>query len=134
MSEHNELGRIGEDEALYYLALKGYTLLDRNWRKEKLELDIVAEWHGEVVFVEVKTRSNEHFAPAAEAVTLQKKRNVIAAARAYMAYHNLHNKAYSYDIITVIGTEPPFKISHIRHAYTEDEVWQQTQRHGSFEV
>lgn len=34
MSEHNELGRIGEDEALYYLALKGYTLLDRNWRKK----------------------------------------------------------------------------------------------------
>lgn len=73
MSEHNELGRIGENEAAYYLALKGYTLLDRNWRREKLEIDIVAEWHGEVVFVEVKTRSDEHFASAAEAVTLQKK-------------------------------------------------------------
>lgn len=87
MSEHNELGRIGENEAAYYLALKGYTLLDRNWRREKLEIDIVAEWHGEVVFVEVKTRSDEHFASAAEAVTLQK--NAISLLLAEHTWHTI---------------------------------------------
>ena len=54
MATHNELGRLGEDEALFYLTLKGYHLLDRNWRFEHYEIDIVAEWHGEIVFVEVK--------------------------------------------------------------------------------
>ena len=49
MATHNELGRLGEDEALFYLTLKGYHLLDRNWRFEHYEIDIVAEWHGEIV-------------------------------------------------------------------------------------
>ena len=56
MADHNELGREGEDEALLYLTQKGYTLLARNWRIGHLEIDIVAEWFGEIVFVEVKTR------------------------------------------------------------------------------
>ncbi len=134
MAQHNLLGATGEQEALYYLAEKGYTLLDRNWRIEHLEIDIVAEWHGEIVFVEVKTRRNEDYAPAAEAVTLEKKRRVIAAARAYMAIHGLRHKAYSYDIITLVGTESPFQINHIRHAYNEDGVWHESQRKRPFEV
>ena len=56
MADHNELGREGEDEALLYLTQKGYTLLARNWRSGHLEIDIVAEWFGEIVFVEVKPR------------------------------------------------------------------------------
>lgn len=72
MATHNELGRLGEDEALFYLTLKGYHLLDRNWRFEHYEIDIVAEWHGEIVFVEVKTRSQGSTAAAMEAVDLKR--------------------------------------------------------------
>lgn len=54
MATHNELGRLGEDEALFYLTLKGYHLLDRNWRFEHYEIDIVAEWHGEIVLSKSK--------------------------------------------------------------------------------
>lgn len=134
MAEHNLLGREGERQAMLYLSLKGYTLLDCNWRYEHLEIDIIAEWHGEIVFVEVKTRSNEYFAPAIEAVNLQKKRNIIKAARAYLAYHRWIKKAYSFDIITVVGTQKPFTIQHIKHAYNEDEVWKATHRKRQFEV
>lgn len=134
MSEHNELGRVGEDEALYLLVEKGYTLLDRNWQYGKLEIDIIADWHGEIVFVEVKTRTDESFALAREAVTLQKKRNIIAAARAYLAYHDLLDSPYSFDIITVVGKERPFQITHIPQAYTESDVWAQSQRKRAFEV
>ena len=134
MAEHNLLGREGEKQAMLYLSLKGYTLLDCNWRYEHLEIDIVAEWHGEIIFVEVKTRSNENYAPAAEAVNLHKKRNIIKAARAYLAYHKCLDKAYSFDIITVIGSKKPFNIQHIKHAYNEDNVWEQTHRKRTFEV
>lgn len=102
MADHNLLGQEGERQAMLHLMHKGYTLLEHNWRSGHLEIDIVAEWHGEIVFVEVKTRRNEDFAPAAEAVTLYKKRNLIAAARAYLAYHHLIGQPYSYDIITVV--------------------------------
>lgn len=123
MAAHNELGVQGEYEALLYLTKQGYTLLAHNWRVGHLELDIVAEQWGEIVFVEVKTRSNEDFAPAAEAVTLYKKRNLIAAARAYLARNGLLERPYRYDIITVVGKAQPFKLTHLRNAYTEEGVY-----------
>lgn len=134
MAEHNELGRLGEDEAILHLMLKGYTLLARNWRVEHLEIDIVAEWHGEIVFVEVKTRSNEHFAAAADAVNLRKKLNLIAAGRAYLALNHLRDVPYSYDIITVVGSAPPFEITHLRHAYNEADVKELFRKRRPFEV
>lgn len=128
MADHNLLGQEGERQAMLHLMHKGYTLLEHNWRSGHLEIDIVAEWHGEIVFVEVKTRRNEDFAPAAEAVTLYKKRNLIAAARAYLAYHHLIGQPYSYDIITVVGTSVPFQITHIRHAYNEEKVREKSKK------
>ena len=59
MARHNELGLAGEEEACRYLMHRGYRLLDRNWRVGHLELDIVADYYGEIVFVEVKTRSSQ---------------------------------------------------------------------------
>lgn len=134
MAEHNELGRKGEEETLFYLMKEGYTLLDHNWTTGHLEIDIVAEWWGEIVFVEVKTRRNEDFAPAADAVTLYKKRNLIAAAHAYLAQHGWLERPFRYDIITVIGLQPPFQITHIRNAYTEHEVFESHHQRDEFQV
>lgn len=122
MAEHNRLGTEGERAAMQYLVKAGYNLHEHSWRSGHLEIDIVAEWWGEWVFVEVKTRSDEHYAPAASAVTLSKKRNIIAAARAYMASHGLQGWPYRFDIITVVGAKPPFRIEHLTDAYTEEGV------------
>lgn len=134
MAEHNDLGRLGEDEALLYLSLKGYRLRHKNWRVGHYEIDIVAEWYDEIVFVEVKTRSHENTALAKEAVDLKKKKNLVEAGKAYLNYYGLRNSPYSYDIVTVVGTKVPFKITHIRNAYTENEVWQQLHHFKEFEV
>ena len=134
MASHNELGRLGEDEALLYLTLKGYRLLDRNWRFEHYEIDIIAEWHGEIVFVEVKTRSKGSAADALEAVDLKKKHDLIAAGHAYLNRHFTRDMAYSFDVITLIGNTPPFEITHIKSAYTETAVWQQRHHKREFEV
>lgn len=122
MAQHNDLGALGETEALLYLQQKGYRLLDRNWRSGHLEIDIVAEWYGEIVFVEVKTRTDEHFAPAAEAVNHAKRLHLIAAAKAYLLQHHLTEQVYAFDIITVVGKQRPFCITHIQNAYTEAGV------------
>ena len=37
MSAHNILGKAGEDAAAKYLEQNGYTIRDRNWRKNHLE-------------------------------------------------------------------------------------------------
>ena len=134
MNERSRLGHEGEQEAIYHLMLRGYTLLEHNWRSSHYEIDIIAEYWGQIVFVEVKTRRDEHFAPAAEAVTLHKKRNIIAAGRAYLAHNHLLGSPYSYDIITVVGKQRPFCITHLRHAYNEETVWKQRLHKRDFEV
>lgn len=134
MAQHNELGRIGEQEAIGYLMDKGYTLIDRNWRAGLLEIDIVAEWHGELVFIEVKTRHDEMQTLATERLTTRKVENLIEAAHTYIHDHFLWGKPYSFDVITVIGTERPFKIDHLQNAYAEREEWHKRQHKRAFEL
>ena len=111
MATHNLLGQIGEEEACRYLIRKGYTLLDRNWRYGHRELDIIAEWYGEIIFVEVKTRSNEDFLPAISAIDEEKLKHLRIAASHYLHYHDL-DQPIRFDIITVVGTKKPFTITH----------------------
>ena len=39
---NRDLGALGEDFAATWLVKNGYQILDRNWRGERVELDIVA--------------------------------------------------------------------------------------------
>lgn len=117
MARHIELGRLGEEEATLYLARNHYTILDRNARIGHLEIDIIAERWGEVVFVEVKTRSDETFRPALEAVTPLKKARLSEAAVAYLQLHRLDCSPFRFDIITLVGSQPPFRLTHYEDAY-----------------
>lgn len=116
MAEHNEFGRLGEEEACLYLAEHGYTLLKRNWQAGHLEIDIIADYFGELVFVEVKTRASEWFEPAITAVDKAKQKHIVSAARAYMAIHCIE-QPFRYDIITVVGSKGHFKIKQYFNAF-----------------
>ena len=116
MSEHYDLGRKGEDEAVRYLENKGYYIMHRNWRSGKRELDIVARDGNEVVFVEVKTRRNMNFGRPEEAVDNHKIRRIVASADAYVRKYAV-DLPIRFDIITVVGAEPPFEIEHIPDAF-----------------
>lgn len=116
MAEHNRLGKEGEASAVAYLQQKGYTIRHRNWRKNHLELDIVAENEEEVAIVEVKTRSNTHYSRPEDAVTPQKIRRLVIAADAYAKHFQL-SKPLRFDIITLIGEAPHFTIEHLERAF-----------------
>ena len=111
------LGREGELEAALYLMERGYSLRDRNWRSGHLELDLVAEYWGEIVFVEVKTRRDEQFLPAREAVSPRQVQNLHLAARDYLARHGLLAQPYRFDLITVVGAAAPYRIDHYPAAF-----------------
>ena len=76
------------------------------------DLDIVAIDNGTLVIVEVKTRKNEQFADADEAVTVQKVRSLSIAANAYVKRYNI-NLDIRFDIITVVGQ--PTGTNEVRH-------------------
>ena len=42
MADHNELGKWGEDLAADYLQRKGYTIIERDWKSGRRDLDIIA--------------------------------------------------------------------------------------------
>lgn len=116
MAEHNEFGKEGEEEACLYLAFHDYHILKRNWRVGHLEIDIVADYFGEIVFIEVKTRRHENVTSALDAVDDEKRHNVLMAARAYIAYYN-EDRPFRFDIITVVGEKPPYEIKQYVNAF-----------------
>lgn len=116
MAIHNALGKAGEDAAAAYLENNGYVIRDRNWRKNRLELDIVATKDGELIIIEVKTRSNTEYIEPQNAVNWQKIRHIVVAADAY-AKHFRIDVPIRFDIITAVGDTGTFKIEHIKEAF-----------------
>ncbi|MDD6778162.1 MAG: YraN family protein [Bacteroidales bacterium] len=117
MARHNTLGTIGEDIAAEYLIAKGYTVRERNWRMNKLELDIVAEKDTRIIIVEVKTRALGSMANPLDAITPAKIRRTVNAANAYMRYNGLPQEV-QFDIITIVGdSRDNVHIEHIADAF-----------------
>lgn len=91
MAAKDELGARGEDIATRELLSLGWSVLARNWRPTpgrglpRGELDIVAQDGGELVVVEVKTRSTKAFGGAIEAVTRAKLARLRRLAAAWLA-------------------------------------------------
>ena len=55
MATHTDLGRLGESLAVGYLLQNNYIILERNWRFQKAEIDIIAAKDAKIIIVEVKT-------------------------------------------------------------------------------
>lgn len=117
MAEHITLGKRGEDLAADYLAGKGYTIVERNWRNSHQEIDIIAKDRDELVVVEVKTRRTDIYGSPDEAVSERKQALLVSAANAYIDQHDLFCDT-RFDIISVIMPKygEPI-IEHIENAF-----------------
>lgn len=121
MSEHNDIGRNGEDVASAYLIQIGYKIVTRNWRFGPKEIDIIAQDGQTMVFVEVKTRSTLAFELPQEAVTPKKMRNLIEAADAYLQQHDIQLNS-RFDIVSVLNGNPPKVIDHLIGAFQANDL------------
>lgn len=116
MAESHELGQTGEDKAAGYLQDKGYKILRRNWKTGKHEIDIIAGYNEYIVFIEVKTRSQNYLVNPSEAVTREKQKSILFAADTYLKRNNI-DKESRFDIITVIKKGNIYQIEHIEDAF-----------------
>lgn len=104
-------GKEGEDRAVRYLRRKGYRILERNYRFKSWEIDIVAQKGNTIVFIEVKRRKDESFAPVEDTITPDKMRRIVKASEAYLLSKGLYNrKKIRYDVILMIDDR-----NEIRH-------------------
>ena len=119
MAEHNELGKWGEDEAACYLEDEGYTIIDRDWKIGRRDLDIIAmSPDGDtLVIVEVKTRTEEEYQKPEEAVDRRKMRNLAIAANAYAKECQI-DKNMRFDIISIVGKGHQVEsLEHLQDAF-----------------
>lgn len=113
---HNhQFGQLGEDIAASYLVKKGYKIHQRNYRFGRVELDIITEYKGEIVFVEVKTRTSDMMAYPEQAVGKAKQRNMRLAAENFLEENQITLPA-RFDIVAVVKGEK-FEIEHIEDAF-----------------
>ena len=117
MTDRIKTGAKGEQIATDYLKNKGYTILERNWRSNRKEIDIIAEYQNLIVFVEVKTRKSDYYGYPEESVTPIKQEHILQAAEDYILLHDVH-KEIRYDIISVIMNHQIQKVYHIEDALT----------------
>lgn len=124
---NTEVGRRGEDLAVAYLESKGYRVLDRRYRFERAEVDIVCfqprrdgRPGGELVFVEVKTRSGNAFGTPEDGLLPQQRKRIAKAAQAYMYERKLEGALARFDVVAIrlsrAGHEP--QIDHYENAFT----------------
>lgn len=79
------VGKAGEDFVAQYLRSQGYIIIKRNWRDSRYgELDIVAENHECIAFVEVKTRQKNSLVSGLEAVDIGKQQRTKNAAQSFI--------------------------------------------------
>ncbi len=119
MAEHNEIGKWGEALAEEFLRKKGYIIRERDWCLGHLDVDIIASTPDnlQIVFVEVKTRSQSILVDPTEAVTPKKMLSIAYCANAYIHLLNI-NKEPRFDIIGITGTSPSdAEIEHIENAF-----------------
>lgn len=112
---HLSTGLNGEDLAADHLREKGYLILQRNLRMGKAEIDIIARKDGILVFVEVKTRTNDNFGYPEEFVNRRKQRMILNAADSYILRSGWQEDI-RFDIIAITMTNPP-ELFHIEDAF-----------------
>ena len=99
---NSELGKIGEDIATVFLEDLGYEILDRNWRFQRVELDLVARINSTLVFCEVKTRRSTSHGIPSDAITPLKLQHIRTAALHWLSNHQSKHQGIRFDAISVI--------------------------------
>lgn len=96
-----KLGRWGEGVAATHLEAAGLTIVERNWRCARGEIDLVAREDDTLVFVEVKTRRGRSLGLPEEALTPAKAQRLVMLAEMYLADHELPDISWRIDLVAV---------------------------------
>jgi putative endonuclease len=95
------LGRRGEELAVAELGRCGYEVVDRNWRCQAGEVDVVTRRNETWTFFEVRTRRGREFGTPEESLTPAKQQRMIDVALTYLAEHELYDVDWRVGLVAV---------------------------------
>ncbi len=114
-SSNRKIGKYGEDLACKFLSENGYIILERNVHFSKFcEIDIIAKFKDELVFVEVKTRKNNQSGSPFEAITSTKYNHLKNGVFMFLSNYREKYSKYRIDVLG-ITLEPEIKIEHLKY-------------------
>ena len=113
MSQHNEVGKIGEELAKEFLEEQGYKIIEQNYKTKYAEIDLIGEYKNKLVFVEVRTKIGENFGTPEDTINKQKLWKVLQNAKAYSAFKNW--KGFERIDAICIVLKPDRTIERINH-------------------
>ena len=109
------IGAYGEDVVARLLTEQGMVVLDRNWRCQLGELDLVCRDGNELVAVEVKTRSGQQFGAPVEAVTARKAARLRRLLGRWLSQHAVSPTAVRVDVVGVyLPSRGAPQVEHLR--------------------
>ena len=98
-------GQIGEEAASKFLTTLGYRIIERNYRKNYGEIDIIAIDGHVLVFIEVKTRKGNTYGLPEEAITPWKINHLIKSVKYYQLTHDKLGHDIRIDVVSISLTE-----------------------------
>ena len=116
MAQHNELGKKGEQLAVDYLLQHGYTIIERNYRFDKAEVDIIAQKKDTLAIIEVKTRSSIDFGNPQDFVKPKQIQRLVKAVDEYVTVNDLDVEV-RFDIIAIVKNGNNYEIEHLKNAF-----------------
>ena len=113
----NTLGDAGESAAERWLLRAGLAIVARGFRARCGEIDLIAKDGAVVVFVEVKTRTNDAYGRPAEAVTARKRGRIARVASAFLVRSGWTESSCRFDVVEVVPVGAGWRVTHIRDAF-----------------
>jgi putative endonuclease len=110
-----KIGDLGEEAACKYLLAKDYVIAGRNYFTRRGEIDIIAYFKKELVFVEVKSRKSYSFGPIESQVSPKKINRILQAAEEYIIEHNISDTDCRVDLISVFMDGSAYDNFYIEH-------------------
>jgi putative endonuclease len=117
VSRQTQYGQEGESIAARHLKKCGYKILERNYRNNIGEIDIIAMDCDTIVFVEVKTRRNHHFGGPKWAVTHRKQQKISMVALFYLKQLRMCDRKARFDVVTVTETDNKPTVEIVKNAF-----------------
>lgn len=118
MYQSHIIGKIGEEIAVKYLQDIGYEIIQRNYSCKLGEIDVIAKYKGELIIIEVKTRTSNLYGQPAEAVNDIKQKHIFKAAQYYLIKNKMEDTLVRIDVIEVyLNKNKTYKLNHIKQVF-----------------
>lgn len=113
------IGDFGEKIAKEYCKKQGYKIIKQNFTNRMGEIDLIVKEKDQIIFVEVKTRTNQNFGYPEESIDSQKQNKIIRTAQNYLFEEKISSENYRFDVISIEINQLTKKaiIKHIKDAF-----------------